>query len=228
MALELLLKDMEGSDAMDADVKIDQLKASLSRLDRTMPSQKERIIVEAATSTWLTSIFHLSPLYEGFEHALRLAFSKMANLESHMFECLDQNRATEDARTRYYDYVRSMFGKSGKMRREFYDEMLADAQIKVEQDGVSSGAVAVIFQKEASRSVHREHLIVFYSVELYLKAYRTANPWSPSLSAKRLEELYEHFESEIPILDKFSRYAADQDFFAHCAKQKSLPPRSWR
>ncbi len=101
--------------------------------------------------------------------------------------------------------------------------MLIDAKTEEGPMRVGFGAPAVAFMKRVMPSVHREHLLVFYSVELFKRAHAIARPRGGPISEERLETFYQHFEASIPLVDKFERYTKDISLFLYSAERWLLP-----
>ncbi len=116
-----------------------------------------------------------------------------------------------------------MFAKSATTRHEFYYVMLKEARVEIEFDSIGFGASAAAFRRKAGMSMHREHLLVFYSVELFLKAYMELHPRDAPIADEKLELFYRHFEEAIPLSGKFEKYAKDDALFKFSASRKRLP-----
>ncbi len=113
--------------------------------------------------------------------------------------------------------------QSNKTRNEFYDDMLAEAGIEIEIGDIKFGAKAIALHLKATTSMHREHLLVHYAVELYLKVYEAVNPRSSLISGEKLEMPHRHFESRIQLMASFYRHFKDDGHFKHCARHRALP-----
>ncbi len=74
---------------------------------------------------------------------------------------------------------------SSKTREAFYNTMLADAEIQKSLSNVEFGEGAKEFYMKVYKSMHREHLLVLYSVRLLLKVFSARHP---SSSADATEE----------------------------------------
>ncbi len=196
----------------------------LAKVQTLKEGERQLVLAEAATLVCMHSLQPMNPLYESFEDSLWELFSKMDNLTSQMESFLSIAERLSYAQSRYYDYLRGMFERSGQARHQFYYEMLADAEIEIEFNSIDFGENAAAFEKKAEGSVHVEHLIVFYSVELFLKAYISLHPRDSPLADEKLESIYRHFEAAIPLIDRFVTYAKDDGAFKFSASRKMLPP----
>ncbi len=116
-----------------------------------------------------------------------------------------------------------MFAKSSKTREDFYKEMLVESGINFELGGIEFGDKAAAFVREAMGGVHREHLLVSYSVRLLLQAWKVFHPRCPPITESGLETLYRHFESAIPLCIKFSTYSVSISHFEFDVKPRLLP-----
>ncbi len=178
------------------------------------PTQRQNSLAEAATRTLLRLLVSKRPLYQEFEGFVRQQFLKTSNLQGEIELLLSSDQSLIDTQHRYYSFIRGMFGRSGKTRQEFYTAMLAEAGIVMELGTIGFGEAAASFLKAAMNSVHLEHLLVFYSVELLIQAYAAANPGHSPLSDERVEAFYKYFEASIPLIDrKFRSYTKDLKAF---------------
>ncbi len=193
---------------------------SASQLD---PNQRQLGLAEAATRTLLNFLEAKRPLYPEFESLVWQQFLKSDNLEAEIDSLLNSQERLNSVPREYYDFVRGMFGKSGKTRHEFYRAMLSEAAFAAMFDGISFGEAAISFLKKTKKSVHQEHLLVFYSVELLIRAYAAAYPGSSPISDERLETFYQHFEAAIPLPAKFERYTKEDTLFLYSARHWLLP-----
>ncbi len=71
--------------------------------------------------------------------------------------------------------------------------------------------------------MHTEHLLVFYSVELFFKACMEIHQSDAPISDEKLELFYRHFEEATPPFDKFEKYAEGDALFKFSASRKRLP-----
>lgn len=116
-----------------------------------------------------------------------------------------------------------MFSKSKKTRNAFYDDMLVEAGIERALGCFDFGESAIAFWDMATKSVHCDHLLVYYAVELYLKAYEAVNPKDIPIPDEKLETLYRHFEAKIPFHHLFEKYTKDDSYFKYNARRQQLP-----
>ncbi len=186
-------------------------------------NQKQLCLAEAATRTFLYFLVARSPLYEEFEDLVWRHFLELSDLHKEIDSLIYCQEYPSAAFTKYYDFIRGMFEKSGKSRHEFYADMLFEAKIEVGPEDIAFGAVALAFREKAMVSMHREHLLVFYSVELLIRAHAAAHPRGSPLSDARLETFYKHFEAAIPVRNTFKAYTKDDSLFLYSAKHWLLP-----
>ncbi len=71
------------------------------------------------------------------------------------------------------------------------------------------GSKAEAFLSRAGKSMHLEHLLVFYATELGRKSYRIRRPESPSIPEEKLEELYRLLKARVPLRKSFHTLTAD-------------------
>ncbi len=107
-----------------------------------------------------------------------------------------------------------MFAKSGKQRKDFYREMLVEVGLCIDLSEVEFGEKAMRFYDEVMDSLHRDHLLVFYSVGLLLSVLLARSSGSSAqLADDNLEVIYQYFENSLPLGGKFLKYAKDDTFF---------------
>ncbi len=88
---------------------------------------------------------------------------------------------------------------------------------------IDFGEKAAAFQRRAGESVHYEHLLVWYSVELLLKARKAIHPKTRPITEEGLETFYRHFEDAIPLGGKFLKYSASMAHFEPDIRRWQLP-----
>ncbi len=221
LAIQLLKR--EGIDLYDGGLGNTALGSLTNKTESLSDDDKQFALAEAMTKMCMYSLKLMSPLYPEFEDELWSAFSKMGDLESQMLSFGDLVRRTSYATAQYYAFLQGMFAKSGKTRHQFYQDMLAEAGIEIGFDSIEFGQTAIAFKKQAVASVHGEHLLVFYSVELFLRVYISLHPRDSPLADGNVEVFYRHFEAAIPLALKFERYTKDEGLFKFSASHKILP-----
>lgn len=103
-----------------------------------------------------------------------------------------------------------MFAASGKTRSDFYKDILTDAGIKMELADAKFGDEALDFFKKVLTSVHRAHLLVFYSAGLALKLSSELDlHMGSSVGEERLDAICRYFEEGIPLEGRFLHYSRD-------------------
>ncbi len=105
--------------------------------------------------------------------------------------------------------------------------MLSEAGIMMSFENIAFGKFALSFLQEAQMSMHREHLIVYYSVELFIRAHAIAHRKSYPTSNERLDTFYGHFEAAIPLVAKFRKYSNDESLFVYSATHWFPPLINW-
>ncbi len=113
----------------------------------------------------------------------------------------------------YCEFLQGMFAASGKTRKKFYRDMLAEVEIEPNLLSVEYSDQARAFYGRILGSVHKDHLLVFYSVGLLLKTMKMAYRKDTPFPKKELEVLYNYFEENLPLRGKFLRYSRDDSFF---------------
>ncbi len=196
----------------------------LTDVESLEEAERQSALAEAATLICIDSLRSMSSLYSDFEDSLWQHFSKIGNLSSLIMDSLeDFVERGKYATEQYYSFLRGMFARSTKTRQAFYYEMLIEAGIEIEFNGIDFGASAAAFKRKAGASMHMEHLLVFYSVELFLKAYVYLHPNDSPLADEKIEVIYRHFEAAIPLIGKFERYTKDDGLFKFSASRR-MPP----
>ncbi len=83
-----------------------------------------------------------------------------------MLKAIDQEDVDAGAKKVYFDFLRGMFTASEKTRSELYRSSPLEANIEPELNGAEFGNGIKVFYSGAIKSVHKEHLLVFYSAGL--------------------------------------------------------------
>ncbi len=196
---------------------------ALQKARQLGPSQRQLVLIELAMRLWLEPLAWRGSYYHAFETFLWSYFAGKNDLGECIAKLTDYDRFGADAVRLYCEFLRKMFAASGKTRDEFYCDMLADAGIAVDFHNVEFGAAAEEFHAKAMASVHREHLLVFYSTGLLSKTlldgYRKDGT---ALEEEELEVLYGYFEENFPLGSKFLNYAGDASLFKAGIKSGTL------
>ncbi len=166
---------------------------------------------------------HLNLQYDGFEESLWLLFSKGQAIDKLIEPFKDLTEKEKSAANHYYDYIWCILQSPQKSRNAFYHDTLAEACIKIEFGSIDFGANAAVFHKGAEMSMHMEHLMVLYSVELFLKVHVKVCPKDSPLAGEKLEILYRHSEAAIPLIEKLNRCAKDDGLFTFSTSRRMLP-----
>ncbi len=195
----------------------------LDAVESLEASERRSALVEAATLMCTHALRPMNSLYSGFEDSLWAHFSEVNDIEGLIDAFKNHLERAAYATDQYHSFLRGMFDKSIKTRQKFYYEMLVDAGIEVEFGSIAFGESAIMFKRMAEKSVHMEHLLVFYSVELFLKVYISLHPKDSPLADEKIEMFYRHFEAAIPLIDRFQRYAKDDSLFTFSASRRMLP-----
>ncbi len=188
-----------------------EVREALEAAEQLAPSERQHVVTELATALWLRSLVENGPLYSGFEAFLHAHFSTMKDFERNILSLMSHGLIGAEARALYYDYLRGMFQSSGKMRSQFYAELLTDMAIPVCLESVEFGAKAEHFYRSVVDTLHGEHLLVFYSVGLLLKVFKKRHPNSRTpLTEEEVEAMYQYFEKSLPLSERFMEYAIDE------------------
>ncbi len=190
---------------------------SLASAERLEPGERRLVVLELAVAIWLKSFTLRGPTYPGFEAFLLTHFSKKNDLEQYIYPFIVDDRVHNEAKALYGEYLRGMFGASGKTRSQFYDDMCLEIGIQGCLDSVGFGERASEFFDKVIGTLHDEHLLVAYSVRLFLKALMARQPReSATIPDQDQEVIYRHFENSFPLCGKFRKYAKDDRFFTSC------------
>ncbi len=213
---------------LSIDVSSNSLDCGLAvaLLDETThlePPQRRLVVTELAVRLWLNLLSTMGSFYPEFELFLWHELFHDEDLESQMHSYISPAKVLADVIEKYSRFLKSMFSSSNKTRNDFYDDMLLEAGIRKELGCFDFGERALAFRKRVRQSVHREHLLVYYSVELYLKACEAVNSKDIRVSDAKLEEIYRHFEEKIPLMNTFDKYTKDDSYFNYSARRQSLP-----
>ncbi len=177
--------------------------------------ERELVVVELATRLWHKYLIlaHHTP-YPEFEGFLWEYFSKKSGLEDYLQKSMNTYKVGDEATGTYAEFLRGMFLASGKTRVEFYKDILAKAGLSMELDEATFGEKALAFKDKLFGTLHREHLLVFYSTGLLLKALRANYGSHVFMTTLEYEEVYRYFEGNLPLATKFRSYAKDDDFLS--------------
>ncbi len=195
----------------------------LSDVEPLEMSEKQLVLAEAATLICIDSLKSMGPLYKGFEDHVWMTLSRTADLESLVDSFKSPTKRTMYTESLYYDFLKGMFARSARTRHEFYYEMLTEAGISIAFDSIEFGESAASFHEKAALSMHTEHLLVFYSVELFLKVHMELYPRDSPITEDRLEPFYRHFEQAFPLFGKFDEYTRSDELFKFSACRRRLP-----
>lgn len=205
-----------------ADLDRRKVREALKAAEKLEPNERHLVAVELATRIWLK---HLKDeaLYSEFEGFIWAYFSGKNRLEDHIRETMDLHNVGADALKIYCDLLRGMFTASGKTRNNFYGDMLVEEGIQMGPNDFVFGEGAMEFHEKIIYSVHKEHLLVFYSTRLLLKAFSAYYKGKNVVTKKMLKEIYMYFEENLPLSGKFSSYTIDDSFFKSGIESKCLP-----
>lgn len=210
-------------DIADVNLTHRKLREALKAAERLEPSERRLVAVELATRAWLKRLTLMDQIYPDFESFLWEHFSKKSNPSDYVIASMDALTADTDAIGIYCTFLRSMFAASGKTRSEFYRDMLVEAGIDMELSDAVFGEKAIEFYEKTVDSIHREHLLVFYSTGLLLRALATYYKDSSLITRKELRVMYGYFEDNFPLCGKFRSYTKDDTFFKSGIKGRCIP-----
>lgn len=184
---------------------------------RLESKQRKLVFTELATRAWLVSRPLGGPIYPEFENMLWEYLLRHENVEEKVLASLSDNRANKDVDALYSNYLKGMFAASGKKRLEFYNEMLTEAGISVDLEDVEFGDEAVNFFLRVANSMHREHLLVYYSAGLVSRLSAPSDPtMNEAMGEEKLDAICRYFENGMPLEDHFLEYSKD-DIFLRCS-----------
>ncbi len=190
---------------------------ALAKAELLEPAERRLAVVELATTVWLKSLASKGPTYSGFEPFLRAYFSEMSDVENYIYPLLVDDIFDSDAKAIYGEYLRGMLEASEKTRFQFYENMCAELSLQGSLETADFGRKASDFFRKVMGTLHEEHLLVAYSVRLFLKALMARQPSdSATIPDQDQEVIYRHFENSFPLCGKFMKYAKDDNFFNSC------------
>ncbi len=209
---------------LDSNItRVGALGTLVARAKSLEKEDRQLVLSEVATHVCIRSLEDMGSLYEEFEHELWLSFMAMEDLEGQVASFISHVQRAAYAAAQYYAFLKGMFMKSGKTRHQFYYDMLTEAGIEMDFGSVDFGESAVMFYRQAIMSIHLEHLLAFYSVELFLKVYISLHPRDSPLSDAKVEAFYRHFEAAFPLTEKFGKYTKEGGLFKFSASHRLLP-----
>ncbi len=190
---------------------------------RLEPRERQLILTELATRAWLRPRPFEGPLYPEFEEVLWTYLSKEEGVEEKVIASLGTSRADPGIEKLYNEYLKGMFASSGKARLDFYKDMLTEAGIEMGLEDAEFGDEALNFFAKVANSVHKEHLLVFYSAGLVAKLAierdpSKCNPWSEEW----LDAVCRYFENGLPLEDQFIHYSKDCAFLKRSLEEGRL------
>ncbi len=187
-------------DVPKSEIDCNRLVGLLDDIGRLAPKQRQRVAAELATRLWLQTLERTAPVYPDFEKYLWLELFNMDHLvRDHLKPSMNAPEILAHVTGMYYHYLRSMFGQSGKTRKSFYNDMLVELGLAEGLGVVDFGPPAMAFMKKVSGSVHREHLLVCYLVELARKLHTVRHARGLPMSDEEARRFYEYFEGEMPL-----------------------------
>ncbi len=197
------MMDGAGIHITSDEVSRGTIRTLLAKTEHLRPDERRLIVAEFATRHWMHSLDTLRPLYPDFEHVLWQDFAGESNLDIQVVPLIDAGKVSAEAKARYYNHVRGMFKESEKSREDFYSRLFADSGIEPSLVRIDFGESAMIFKERVRGTRHQEHLFVWYSVHLLLKAQEAAHLESLAIALKDLETIYVHFEKAMPLEEFF-------------------------
>ncbi len=204
-------------DLKDAILNRRTMLDALVKAELLEPKERQLAVVKLAVAIWLQSLALRGPTYPAFEAYLLEYFSEKSDVEEYVRRLVVAGSIYDDAKAVHGEYLRGMFGASGKTRSRFYEDMCLELGIHGCLEKVGFGEEASAFFKKVFGTPHEEHLLVAYSVKLFLKAIMARQPsYSASMPDQDQEVLYRYFESSFPLCQKFMKYANDGRFFSSC------------
>ncbi len=197
----------------------------LNRIKHLEAGKRRLVATELAMRLWLEALASGGPYYVEFESVLWLHFSEDVDPEDRIRSISTSAGISVDVEGLYHTFLRGMFVASGKTRHQFYQDMLLEVGIQINLTDAEFGEEAVRFYERVAESVHAEHLLVFYSVGLLIKACMSIDrDRSLPMADSELEKIFRHFERAIPLGAAFIRYASSKDL-AKEAVQKLFPTK---
>ncbi len=196
---------------------------AIMRARQLEPKQRRLVFTELATRAWLRPRPLEGPLYPGFEEVLWEHFSRQEGVEEKVIASLGARQADTEIQALYNEYLRGMFAASGKTRCDFYRDMLAEAGIEIGLGDAEFGEEAFSFLTRVANSVHREHLLVFYSAGLVVKLAKERDHSIDNASREEwLDAVCRYFESGLPLECQFFQYSKDSAFLNHSLEEGRL------
>ncbi len=222
---EMAAQTVKGIKADINSAELDGIKAYdiLDAVKDLEKGQQQPVVAELATRLGLRHLASTTAFYPEFEGVLWAHFAGMDDLQEHVSTAVTTGQIDTSTLKMYFDYLQSMFRASGKTRMEFYSKMITEASVQEDIASADFGKRALDFHRKVRSSVHREHLLVLYSVELILKLYRAHYPEKgSSVSEETLEAVYKYFEHGMPLGTKFIDYTEDDTFLSYSLEEGRL------
>ncbi len=189
-------------------------RAVLNNAAHLEPGKRRLVATGLAVRLWLKMLSVSYTYYPEFESVLWLHFSEETNPEEQLRTITTLVVIAADVERLYCRYLCGMFAASMKKRHDFYQGMLIEAGLQMSLYEAEFGERAMRFYESATKSIHKEHLLAFYSAGLLVKAYVTVHPkCSLPIADSELESIYEHFEEAMPLEAVFVNYAMDDGYF---------------
>ncbi len=203
-------------------------RAFLSKVRHIEASKRQLVTTELAMRLWLGALSSGGPYYAEFESVLWLHFSQDGHAEGPIRYISTFETISTDVVNLYRAHLRGMFVASGKTRDQLYQDMLLEVSTQMKLTDAEFGDEAMRFYQGVAKSVHAEHLLVFYSTGLLIKAYIAMNrKCSLPIADGELEKIYRHFEKAIPLERAFVEYASENSLINE-AVQKLFPVQDYR
>ncbi len=212
MGVDVSSSSLEGHSVYDALEKAQEPGSSLSQI----------VLAELGTHLWIKILALQGPYYHDFEAFLWARFAGRSDLAEYISKIMNADGVEANARQLYYEFLQGMFAASGKTRSRFYRDILADAGIELSLGDIEYGDPAKTFYRMAMRSMHKQHLLVFYSVGLILKAYSILHPSRAPLASNELEAFFQHFERNFPLVLVFRHYTESMNALGKILWELSL------
>ncbi len=187
-----------GLDMESIDLSKEGIYHLLDAVRELEESQQQSIVAELATGLSLKLFASTGPFYHEFEGALWAHFVETKDLQDHVSTTITTNEFGANATRIYYAYLRSMFEAYGNKRDELCRSKIVEAKVREDIDNTDFGEKALNFLRKVRGSVHMEHLLVLYSIALFLGALEELGLVSCSASEDELNVVFHYFESLIP------------------------------
>ncbi len=206
--------ESELPDVTDDNLSSATARAFLNNAAHLEPAKRRLVATELAVRLWLKMLSVSCTYYPEFESTLRLYFSQETDPEEQLRTIVTSTRLALDVERLYHKFLCGMFSASRKTRYEFYQEMLIEVGLQMDLYDVEFGEKAMQFHEMAAKSIHEEHLLVFYSTGLLIKVYTAVNSKCKlPMAESELEKVYEYFERATPLDAVFVTYATDDGYF---------------